>query len=183
MFKRYCLFYFHLIVWFFFRRQFDTPSFIDEIIKNDFSIWCLIVIRTFHLCWEYLIFLFLASMQWHCQDILLTNYKICIMTRYLFTKSNSCQLLLMGMSYSNYRHYFQMLTTLPKCKAWIESMAAMLGARWSQPISKIVLGLTSRRFVAWVICVVFKMITKTLCILAFTMKSFGVVNIYIPIIS
>jgi hypothetical protein len=30
---------------------------------------------------------------------------------------------------------------------------------------------------------VFKMITKTLCILAFTMKSFGVVNIYIPIIS
>jgi hypothetical protein len=51
------------------------------------------------------------------------------MTRYLFTKSNSYQLLLMGMSYLNYRHCFQMLTTPPKCKAWIENMVAMLGAR------------------------------------------------------
>ncbi len=127
-------------------------------------------------------FLFLASMQWHCQDILLTNYEICIMTRYLFTKSNFYRFLLMRMSYSDYHHCFQILTTPPKCKAWIESMVAMLGARWSQPISKIVLGLTSRRLVAWVSCVVFKMIMKTLCIIAFTMKSFGAVNTYIPVI-
>jgi hypothetical protein len=51
------------------------------------------------------------------------------MTKYFFTKSNSYQLLLMGMSYSNYRHCFQMLTTPSKCKAWIERMMAMLGAR------------------------------------------------------
>ncbi len=100
------------------------------------------------------------------------------MRRYLFTKSNSYQLLLMGMYYLNYRHCFQMLTTPPKCKAWIESMVAMLCARWSQPISKIILGLTLERLVAWVICVVFKMIMKTLCILAFAMKSSGTVSIY-----
>jgi hypothetical protein len=29
---------------------------------------------------------------------------------------------------------------------------------------------------------VFKMIMKTLCIIAFTMKSFGAVNTYIPVI-
>ncbi len=169
MFKCSCLFYFRLIVWFFLKWQFDTPSFIDEIIKKDYSIWCLVVIITLHLFWEYLISCFLPL----CNGI---------MTRYLFTKSNSYRFLLMRMSYSNYRHCFQILTTPPKCKAWIESMVAMLGARWSQPISKIVLGLTSRRLVAWVSCVVFKMIIKTLCIIAFTMKSFGVVNTYIPVI-
>jgi hypothetical protein len=42
---------------------------------------------------------------------------------------------------------------------------------------------TFGRFIAWVICIVFKIIMKTLCILVFIMKSFGAVSTYIPIIS
>jgi hypothetical protein len=29
-----------------------------------------------------------------------------------------------------------LFTSLCRCKAWIKSMMAMLGARWSQPIPK-----------------------------------------------
>jgi hypothetical protein len=39
---------------------------------------------------------------------------------------------------------------------------AMLGAKGSQPISKIVLGLVLGRFSTWVTCVVCKMIVRTL---------------------
>jgi hypothetical protein len=36
---------------------------------------------------------------------------------------------LMGMSCLNCNLYFPMLTTLPKCMAWIEKTTAMLGVR------------------------------------------------------
>jgi hypothetical protein len=58
-------------------------------------------------------------------------------------------------------------------------MMAMLGARKSQPISRVVLGLAARKFVAWVICGVYIMIVRTLCTLALTMKPSNVMNAHI----
>ncbi len=62
------------------------------------------------------------------------NCKLWIMTRSLCEKSNSYQLLLMGMFCLNCRRYFQPFTTLPNCKAWKKNTMAMLGVSWSQPI-------------------------------------------------
>jgi hypothetical protein len=55
----------------------------------------------------------------------------------------------------------------------------MLGVSWSQPLSKICLGLVLGRLVAWVIYSVFMMIVRTLCILLFPMKPYSVVNAFI----
>ncbi len=52
----------------------------------------------------------------------------------------------------------------------------MFGAKLSQPISKIILGLTLRKFVACVTHGVCMTTVKTSCALALAMKSFGVVN-------
>ncbi len=58
-------------------------------------------------------------------------------------------------------------------------MMAMLGVNWSQPIKKIHLGLTSRKLIAWVTCVVCRMIVRTLCALPLVMKHFDVVSAFI----
>jgi hypothetical protein len=105
--------------------------------------------------------------------------KIWIITRYLFKKFNPCWLLLMEMSCSNCHRCFWLCTCLRKCKPWIESMMAMLGARWSQPISRRILGLALGKLVAWVTCSIYKTTMKTLCALVFTMKSFGAVSAHI----
>jgi hypothetical protein len=73
-------------------------------------------------------------------------------------------------------NYFQLFITLPKCKTWTKSTTAMLGVNWSQPVSKIHLGLVLGRLVAWVIYSVFMMIVRTLCIMLLPMKPFGMVN-------
>jgi len=80
--------------------------------------------------------LFLAFVRWCYLDIPLTSCKIWIMIRFLFKKSNSYWLHLMGMSCLNYHWFFQLLICLYKCKAWIESTMGMFGTRWSQPISR-----------------------------------------------
>ncbi len=91
---------------------------------------------------------FLACMQWCFQDVPPMSCKIWLMTRYLFQKSNFCQLFSMGMSYLNCCQCFLMLTTLRICKAWTTSMMAMFGVKWSQLISKIVLGRILGKLVA-----------------------------------
>jgi hypothetical protein len=58
-------------------------------------------------------------------------------------------------------------------------MVAMLNARSSQPISRIVLGLDLGKLVAWVTYDVCMTIMKTLCALAFAMKSFSMVSTHI----
>jgi len=83
---------------------------------------------------------FLAYVQWCFQDVPPTSCKIWIMTKYMFIKSNSCRLFSMGTSYLDCRWCFPMFMALQKCRAWIENMMDMFGARWSQPISKIILG-------------------------------------------
>ncbi len=77
--------------------------------------------------WGVFSLLFLAYMWWCLKDKLWTNYGIWIVTRYHYKKSNSCRLFLMGMFCLKYCQCFRLLTTLPKCKAWIESMMTMLG--------------------------------------------------------
>ncbi len=120
--------------------------------------------------------LFLTSMLWHSLDVPPMSCKIWIITRYLFKKFSSCWLFSMEMSFSYCHPFFQLFTSLCKCKAWIGSIMAMFGARWSQLLSKTILSLVSWRFVAWVTYAVYKMIVRTLCALLLTMKSFGVVN-------
>ncbi len=82
-------------------------------------------------------------------------------------KVHFCQLLLMEMSFLNYHLCFWLCIGLHKCNAWIERMMAMFGARWSQPISRIVLALTSKKLVAWVIYDVYMTTMRTLCALVF----------------
>ncbi len=79
----------------------------------------------------------------------------------------------MEMSFLNCHPCFRLCTSLCKCRAWIESIMA----RWSQPISRIVLGLTSRKLIAWVICGVYMMIMR--CTLTLAMKSYGAVSAHI----
>ncbi len=123
--------------------------------------------------------LFLAFVWWCYLDILLTSCKIWIMIRFLFKKSNSYWLHLMGMSCLNYHWFFQLLICLYKCKAWIESTMGMFGTRWSQPISRKNLGLVLGRLIAWATCVVCKMTVRTLYYVLLVMKSFGVVSAHI----
>jgi hypothetical protein len=106
------------------------------------------------------------------------------MTISLCEKSNCCQLLSMGMSCLNCHPSIRMFTTLPNCKAWTKSMMAMLGVNWSQLIKKIHLGLASGKLVAWVTCIVCRMIVsrmivKTLCTLPLVMRHFDVVSAFI----
>ncbi len=123
--------------------------------------------------------LFLASMLWHYQDIPPTSYEICIITRYLFKKISFYWLLSMEMFFLNCHPCLRLHTCLHKCRAWIENMMAVFGAGWSQPISRIILGLISKKLVAWVTYGVCMMIMKTLCALALAMKSSNVVNAHI----
>ncbi len=48
MFWCFCMFYFHWIIWFLFRCELDTPSFIDKIIERHFLVWCRFVIKAIH---------------------------------------------------------------------------------------------------------------------------------------
>ncbi len=171
-------FLFSLNFWFLFKWRLNTQWVFDEIIDCEFSMFCFVVATTPTL---QTLFgqLFFAFALWHYLDIPPTSCKIWIITRYLFKKFNSCQLLLMEMFVSNSHPCFWLHVSLHKCRAWIQSMMAMLGARWSQPISRIVLGLTSAKLVTWVICGVFMMIVKISCALALAMKSSSVMSAHI----
>ncbi len=85
----------------------------------------------------------------------------------------------MEMSFSNCHPCFQLHTSLCKFRVWIENMMAMLGARWSQPILRIILGLASGKLVAWVTCGFCMTIVKTLFALDCVMKSSNVVSAHI----
>jgi hypothetical protein len=110
--------------------------------------------------------LFLTFVLWCCQGILLMSCKIWIITKNLLKKFSYYQLLSMEMSYLNCHPCFRLHTCLRKCKAWIESMMTMFGARWSQLISIIVLGFISRKLLAWVTCGVYMTNGEALCTLA-----------------
>jgi len=85
----------------------------------------------------------------------------------------------MEMFCSNCHSCFWLHIGLCKCKAWIESMMFMFGARWSQLILRIILGLALGKFIVWVTYDVCMTNVRTLCTLAFVVKSSGVVNAHI----
>jgi hypothetical protein len=84
--------------------------------------------------WGVFSLVFLAHTRWCCQYKPPTSCGPWIMTISLYEKSNSCQLLSMGTSCLNCYPSIWMFTTLPKWKAWIESIMAMLGVSWSKLI-------------------------------------------------
>ncbi len=91
----------------------------------------------------------IAFVLWCCHDIFPMSCEIWIITIYLFKKFIFCRLLSMEFL-KNCHLCFWLRIGLHKCKAWIESMMAMLGARLSQLI--IVLGLALGKLVAWITC-------------------------------
>ncbi len=78
--------------------------------------------------------IFFAYTQSCCQDKPPMSYVLWIMTISFSKTSNCCRILPMGTFCLNCCPSIQMLTTLPKCKTWIESMMAILGTSWSQQI-------------------------------------------------
>jgi len=84
--------------------------------------------------WGIFSLLSLAYMWWCYQDKPQMSCGLWIIIRSIYEKSNSCRLFSMGTSCLNCCKSIWMLTTLPKCKAWIKSSMAMLGISWSQPI-------------------------------------------------
>lgn len=111
--------------------------------------------------------LFLASVQWHCQDIFPRSYEIQIMTRYLFKKFESSRLLLMGMFC-----FFQMFIALLNVRHGRKVQWPCLVQVNHNKYKKQFWALAFGRLIAWGTYVVCKMIVKTLCVLIFATKSF-----------